>query len=189
MKRRIRFHGVLIFLAAVTAVSMPRLIFSGQRPGPSDKLLDAAGIALILFGYIFRISARGYKEEKSSNGHALVRGGAYGITRNPMYFGIFMIGIGVSLLVLKWQAALVFLAVFLAIYLNQIKKEEAVLLNRFKEEYENYRDTTPAFFPRMHNLFNFSWRARLKMPWIKKELNSFIAVIIVVAFALFFRIK
>jgi protein-S-isoprenylcysteine O-methyltransferase Ste14 len=70
---------------------------------------------------------------------ALVTGGIYRWTRNPMYLGMLAILIGWACIVSNW-AALAMLPLFVA-YLNrfQIEPEERALRERFGAEFETYR--------------------------------------------------
>lgn len=146
----------------------------------SDDVSDAIGMGLIFFGFLFRIAARGYKEEKSSNGNALVKDGPYAIIRNPMYLGTFLIGMGVVMMLLNLWFLLLFAVIFLLIYIPQMKKEETVLLKKFGREYEEYCGFTPKYFPRFDYLLKLNRYISLKFFWIKKEITSFAAAIIAV---------
>ena len=70
---------------------------------------------------------------------ALVTGGIYRWTRNPMYLAMLLLLIGWACIVSNW-AALAMLPLFVA-YLNrfQIGPEERALQARFGAEFESYR--------------------------------------------------
>lgn len=183
MKRRIRIQGMLILLAALAAILLCEAAFPRWRSRRLDVFLDIAGLWLVLLGFLFRISARGYKEEGSLGGGRLVRGGPYAVIRNPMYFGTFMIGTGFVVTLLEWWAWFIFIGVFLLIYIPQVKKEEAVLRGRFGAEYASYCGSVPKYFPRPGCLLSLKKHLPLKLAWIKKEAPSFIvtlAVLIIV---------
>lgn len=177
MKKRIKIQGILIFLSILAAISLSKLIFPHWKQEPLDEVLDIFGIGLVLFGFLFRIAARGYKKEKSFDGKALVKDGPYALVRNPMYFGTFMIGIGIILILFKLWIFLLFLVIFLFIYIPQINKEEAILLKRFGQEYNNYCKITPKYFPSVYHLLNIRRYVSLKLVWIKKELFSLLIVL------------
>ena len=169
-----------MFLGLGAVILLSNFVFPHQRQAVAAGLLNAAGMGLILFGFLFRISARGYKEEKSSNGNALVKDGPYAIIRNPMYFGTFMIGAGVVTMLLELWFFFLFSAVFLSIYIPQMKKEERVLLERFGQEYKEYCKMTPKYFPRFDCLSRINKYISLKPFWIKKEMVPMITTVIVV---------
>lgn len=179
MKRRIKIQGLLIFFAVTAAILFSKFLFPNWKKEALDEFLDALGISLILFGFLFRISARGYKAEMSANGSTLVRGGLYCLMRNPMYFGIVLIGLGVVLVLFQWWAFLLFIILFLALYLPQINREEDDLTRRFGEEYKDYFNKTPKYFPNIFTLFKIDLRDYLflKWSWAKKELLPLIVLI------------
>jgi len=180
MKIRIKIQGGLMFLGLGAVILLSNYAFSHQRRVFLDGALSAVGMGLILFGFLFRISARGYKEEKSSNGNTLVKDGPYAIIRNPMYFGTFMIGMGVVIMLLEEWFFFLFAAIFLLIYVPQMKKEEAVLLKRFGQEYKEYCKLTPKYFPRFDYLSKLDKYVSLKDFWVKKEIVPMITTIVVV---------
>ena len=110
----------------------------------------------ILVGIIWTVAAildqwnigKGTFVPSASPVRRLVTEGAYRYTRNPMYLGyIFLIG-GVGLILNSLSlifALLPLIVLFLIIYSRLV--EERVLILRFGEEYENYRENTPFLFP------------------------------------------
>ena len=175
MKRRIRIQGFLIFLAILLVILLSKLIFPSWKKEPLDEFFDAIGIILVLSGFLLRIIARGYKEEKSQQSKDLVKDGPYGLMRHPMYFGTLLIGTGIIAVLFEFWVFFVFLVIYLLIYLPQINREEKILLKKFGQEYLSYCKTTPKYFP---NVFlSFREHLPLRISWIKKELVSLIAVI------------
>lgn len=178
MKKRIGIQGSLMFFALFMSVVFARVLFPSWQNRVYDSALDYLGFAIVLTGFLFRISARGYKWERSGNGKNLITDGPYSLLRHPMYFGTLLIGIGVILVLFAWWTFPIFLAVFLLIYIPQIRKEEALLSERFKSQYESYFAETPRYFPKLSALCRPGVRGRLffKLPWVKKELPSLIGV-------------
>lgn len=180
MKKRIRIQGLLIFASFLLAIFLYKILLAQWQGKLLDKLFDCLGIVLVLSGFLFRISARGYKEEKSSQGRNLVTDGPYAAVRNPMYFGTLLIGTGVIFTLLQLWVIFPFIIIFLLIYIPQIKKEEALLLKTFKKEYEAYSQSTPRCFPRLKDLLSLRGRLRLKLSWVKKESTSLLLTIIAI---------
>lgn len=181
MKKRIRIQGLLIFISFALAIFLYKILLAQWQGKLLDKLFDCMGIVLVLFGFLFRISARGYKEEKSSQGRNLVTDGPYAAVRNPMYFGTLLIGTGVIFTLLQLWVIFPFIIIFLLIYIPQIKKEEALLLKTFKEEYQAYSQSTPRCLPRLKDLLSLpGGRLRLKLSWVKKESTSLLLTIIAI---------
>lgn len=180
MKKRIRIQGILISLAVVLTISLPKFIFPYWKEEFLDEFLDVLGVSLVLFGFLFRIIARGYKEEKSSGGKNLVKDGPYYLIRNPMYFGTLLVGAGIVIALFKLWILLLFTIIYFSIYIPQVKKEEGLLSRRFGREYEDYCKTTPRYFPKIRYLLNLQGDISLKISWIKKEFFTFLAVITII---------
>lgn len=174
MKKRIKIQGLSIFISIVITVFLHKMLFPQWKGRLLNELFNFLGIALVLFGFLFRISARGHKEEKSSQGRSLVMDGPYALIRNPMYFGTLLIGMGIISLLFQFWTIFLFLTVFLLIYIPQVRKEEALLAIMFKEEYREYSKAVPGYFPRIRSLLNPLAYLSLKLSWVKKELSSFI---------------
>lgn len=168
--------------ATVAALVFHRWLFPQWPSEFIEEATDLAGIFLILSGFLIRVIARGYKAQLSRNSHSLVTEGIYRLTRNPMYFGTFLIGMGAVLAVLHWWMFVFFLAAFLAVYLPQMRKEEQWLLKQFGETYRQYCQTTPKFFPRWNALISQLFRKEFvfKWRWFRAELAALILTLGVV---------
>jgi protein-S-isoprenylcysteine O-methyltransferase Ste14 len=102
-----------------------------------------AGIGLCLFGLAIRAWAAGHlKKEKE-----LTVSGPYRLTRNPLYLGNFIIGISVAVASCSWWILGLFIVYFLLFYPLVIKKEEEKMRALFPEEFKEYREKIPLFFP------------------------------------------
>ncbi|MEO6391369.1 MAG: isoprenylcysteine carboxylmethyltransferase family protein [Pyrinomonadaceae bacterium] len=75
--------------------------------------------------------------------------GPYAFTRNPLYFGSFILGLGFTIAAGRWWLGLLFAALFLGIYLPVMRVEAATLAKLFGEDYENYARAVPLFLPRL----------------------------------------
>ena len=180
MKPRIKIQGLSIFISVVITIFLHKWLFPEWRGRLWNELFNFSGVVLVLFGFLFRVCARGHKEEKSSQGRSLVKDGPYALIRNPMYFGTLLIGIGTTVILFQFWTIFLFLAVFLLIYIPQVRKEEALLAAMFKEEYQEYSKAVPGYFPRIRPLLNFRKYLDLKLSWVKKELSSFIFTLITI---------
>jgi len=179
MKKRIKIQGFLIFLAIIISIPLSKFLFPHWKEETLDEFLDALGIGMVLFGFLFRIAARGYKAEVSPDGKKLIIDGLYGFLRNPMYFGTLLIGLGINLILFEWWAFILFFIIFLLIYIRQMRKEENDLYRRFGEEFKNYCKITPRYFPKVFNV-NLRDYLFFKWSWVKKELPSLVGVIAVI---------
>jgi len=180
MKTRIKIQGFLIFLAVALLVIFHRILLPEPTNSFSEIIADTIGAILFLAGYFLRITARGYKSELNPDGKTLVTRGPYALCRNPMYLGTLLIGLGIILLILHWQVSFVFLMIYLAVYIPQIKKEERILAEFFQDKFSSYVKNTPRFFPGVKNFSNKNLKIKIKTSWVKKELTSFIAALLFV---------
>jgi protein-S-isoprenylcysteine O-methyltransferase Ste14 len=180
-KKRIKFQGILMFVSVIGALLLTKFVFPDWKNEFLEELFDNLGIILILFGFLLRILARGYKEEMSRNGHKLVIEGPYSLMRNPMYFGTLLIGVGAVSILVKWWVLPVFIALYSFIYLPQINKEEKILLDKFGKDYKTYCKVTPKYLPKILALLNFrKYIPLLKFSWVKKESPSLAGTMAVV---------
>ncbi len=106
----------------------------------------AAGGAVALVGLGLRAWAAGHIRKNA----VLATSGPYAHTRNPLYFGSFLLGLGFTIAAgrpLLLGGA--FAALFLGIYLPVMRAEAATLAELFGEEYARYARSVPLFFPRL----------------------------------------
>ena len=117
------------------------------RPRP---LTLAAGGALAVCGLLVRAWASGHIRKND----ALAISGPYAYTRNPLYLGTFILGLGFTIAaaggwLLFFGLACLFAALFLGIYLPVMRVEALTLAGLFGEEYERYAAAVPLLFPRL----------------------------------------
>ncbi len=179
MKKRLKINGIIMAFATIVVVFFPGIFFRNSPPGGIEEYVELLGFALILLGQTIRVSARGYKAENSRESQALIQGGPYQIVRNPMYLGIFLIGLGVVLAVFKWWAVLIFILVFAIRYIMLIFKEEKKLLVVFPEVYKDYCRRVPRIIPSLFSLtrLDISEYLPMKLSWFKKEIGSILALL------------
>ena len=135
---RLRRRGVRLWGAWVLAI----VYFWQARP---DAVLLWTGGALILAGLIVRGWAAGVLEKDRE----LAVSGPYAFTRNPLYLGSFVIGVGAGVAGGRIWIGLVFLAFFIWAYRGAMARESDRLEERFGEGYRRYRHAVPAFVPRL----------------------------------------
>jgi protein-S-isoprenylcysteine O-methyltransferase Ste14 len=104
----------------------------------------AVGAILILPGLLIRALASGYVRKNES----LATSGPYAYTRNPLYLGSLLIGLGFAVAAHSWWVAAALLIMFFAIYLPVIRSEETFLRERFPE-FEEYLQRVPRLLPRL----------------------------------------
>lgn len=102
-----------------------------------------AGIPFIIIGEIMRTWASGFIKKNE----ALSQSGPYALTRNPLYAGNFLIGMGFSIMTNRIVLLLIFLVAFYYIYSVTIQNEEKFLSAKFGETFLRYKERVPVFFP------------------------------------------
>jgi uncharacterized membrane protein len=146
-----------------------------------DYILDIAGMCLVVFGQILRISARNYKKQHSNKGGVLITGGPYALVRNPMYLGTFLMGAGFVAILWPWWFLLVYVGIFYLRFRKLVLSEEEKLSEVFGKSYREYLRHVPAFVPSLNKLGNLSNYLPLRRQWIKKELSAILAWFLLVA--------
>ena len=109
---------------------------------PTPLTLGVGGI-IALIGVI----VRGWASGHISKNERLATSGPYAHTRNPLYFGSFLIAAGFAVAA-HWALLLVVVAFFVLIYAPTMQRERANISGRFPAEYELYAANVPAFVPR-----------------------------------------
>jgi protein-S-isoprenylcysteine O-methyltransferase Ste14 len=118
------------------------LLFLLARPTPST-LLICANVAHPGLG--LRAWASGHLRKNES----LAIGGPYAYTRNPLYLGSFLIGLGFTIAAGRWILVIVFAAMLLGIYLPVMRVESETLAELFGKRYRRYAEQVPVFLPRL----------------------------------------
>lgn len=109
---------------------------------PTWPLLIAGSI-VALAGLGIRAYAAGHLEKDRN----LAMGGPYAYTRNPLYLGSLLIGVGLVVAGAQWILGVVFVVFFLVVYLPVMRREERNLHRRFGREFDDYAASVPLFFP------------------------------------------
>jgi protein-S-isoprenylcysteine O-methyltransferase Ste14 len=103
----------------------------------------AEGLILIVPGLFIRALASGHVRKNES----LATSGPYAYTRNPLYLGSLLMGLGFAITARSWWVGVALVAMFSAIYLPVIRDEEKFLRAKFPE-FDEYARRVPRIFPR-----------------------------------------
>lgn len=103
----------------------------------------AFGISIALIGLLIRAWSAGHIRKNK----VLAVSGPYRFTRNPLYLGSFLLGLGFAVASGLWWFAPLFVAWFLGIYFPVMSVEADELTEIFGDEYKRYAETVPLFFP------------------------------------------
>jgi protein-S-isoprenylcysteine O-methyltransferase Ste14 len=103
----------------------------------------AVGGAIAFIGVL----VRGWASGHISKNERLATSGPYAHTRNPLYFGSFLIAAGFAIAA-HWGLLLMVVAFFVLIYAPTMERERANIAGRFPDAYSTYAANVPAFVPR-----------------------------------------
>jgi protein-S-isoprenylcysteine O-methyltransferase Ste14 len=128
---------------------------------PSVGLL-LSGAAIMLAGLLLRAWSAGYLAKNQR----LTTGGPYSYTRNPLYLGSAVMGLGGAVAGRSWIMGAAFAAFFVLVYWPVMKREAQFLRREFPEAFEPYARQVPLFFPRLPRIpassEKFQWPLYLK---------------------------
>ena len=127
------------------------LIFQHSTP-----LTLIIGFAVALIGELIRfwgVSWAGSETRTTGGvgGTFLIINGPFAYVRNPLYVGniLLYLGLGIMSFALFPYLQIVAIIFFLIQYYFIVSEEEKYLLEKFKDDYKDYRKNVPAFFPRL----------------------------------------
>lgn len=135
----------LVFLAAIIGTYALKLLVPAARM--DIGVLANVGLALALLGLLLALLAISeFRQQKTTinphrpdNSTALVTGGVFALSRNPMYLALALVS-GGAVLMQAAPVGLVFVAgAIWYITRFQIIPEEAALAQKFGEDYAAYR--------------------------------------------------
>lgn len=112
------------------------------RPSP-DSI--AVGAVLAVAGALARAWAAGTIRKNA----VLTVTGPYAHTRNPLYLGSFLVGLGVTIASGSIALVALFLAYFMVVYGKAMRHEERNLEARFGDRFRDYAAAVPLFIPRL----------------------------------------
>jgi protein-S-isoprenylcysteine O-methyltransferase Ste14 len=117
------------------------LYFWLARPTWRAMALGAIGVVP---GLLIRALASGHVRKNES----LATSGPYAYTRNPLYLGSLLIGLGFAASARSWWVGLALVVMFFAVYVPVIRDEEAFLRQKFPE-FDEYARRVPRMLPRL----------------------------------------
>ena len=136
-----------------------------------------AGVLIAVVGESIRLWASGYLEKDRK----LATEGPYAWTRNPLYLGSLLVGLGFTLATGRPLFLILLAVLFAAIYLPVMKREAARLEVAFPGIYPGYASRVPLLIPRWPRDpgegKEFSWN----QVWKNREPRTVVGVIAVAA--------
>jgi protein-S-isoprenylcysteine O-methyltransferase Ste14 len=98
----------------------------------------AAGVAVMATGRVAMIRA-GTNINPTQSANAIVETGPFRFSRNPLYLGLTLLYIGLSLLLNTWWSLFLLVPVWLVMHFFVVRREERYLEEKFGETYLAYR--------------------------------------------------
>ena len=126
------------------------LLFAQPTPG---RLALGASVAFIGLGV--RAASAGHVEKNRK----LAVSGPYAYTRNPLYLGSGLAGVGFCIAGGRWWFFLLLAIFFIAVYLPVMRSEQEHLTTLFGDEYAAYARHVPLLWPRIT-----PWRSGTMQP-------------------------
>ncbi len=142
------YNWVLFGTLSVAVGSPAEKLFIGT---PTHMLETYVGFCVFAAGLFLRYIGRRQLRHRFTvqivPGNELVTDGVYAYVRHPLYLGLLLIVLS-SPLIMNGIISLVYTYTFMPFVIyRRIKKEEALLLNRFGDLYLEYMKKVPAIFP------------------------------------------
>jgi protein-S-isoprenylcysteine O-methyltransferase Ste14 len=156
-----------VILTAGALLLQPQIIFDSPM---ADRILGTLGAGMALLGEAVRFVTIGFEyihrggKDGQIYAARLVRGGVYGITRNPMYVGNALIMIGLIVLFGSPWGYFILIPFFLFVYQSIVVAEENYLRNKFGGEYHDYESAVGRYLPTLSRVaesfsgMRFNWR-------------------------------
>jgi protein-S-isoprenylcysteine O-methyltransferase Ste14 len=149
----LRLVVILLIAAVLRSPSLREFLAETQRSASHSRLFGWTGVALCVLGFGLAISARSHlgrnwgmpmsrKEQPE-----LVTSGPYAHLRHPIYTGLILAMLGSAIGVnIFWAVMLVPVGAY---FIYSARREEAVMLQLFPEQYAAYMARTGMLAPRL----------------------------------------
>lgn len=143
------------------------------------------GGSIAVIGLAIRAWASGHIRKASK----LAVTGPYAYTRNPLYLGTFLLGVGFTSAAGVWWLALVFAALFAGIYLPVMRVEAEDIRRIFGADFDEYERHVPLLIPRLTPWKKagaaFDFRLYLQYREYRAALGALVAIAVLAAKAYF----
>ena len=139
-----------------------------------DWIMSATGAVVAVLGEAVRLVTIGFQyihrggKDGKVYAKRLVRGGMYGITRNPMYVGNGLICVGMIVYLGSPVGYVILIPFFLFVYQAIIAAEESYLQQKFGSDYAAYAASVNRIVPSLSSVresfagMRFEWRRSIK---------------------------
>lgn len=152
-------NAVEYFIRYRSFVGIVCLVLLLYLAEPSPKSITI-GFFFIIAGMFFRAWSSGYINKDNE----LATDGPYALTRNPLYFGNFILGLGIAIAGNNISSYIIFFVFYLVFFPFLMYIEHQRLKKKFGEKYEKWSKKSNTFFPKIKRLkrldFNISFYMR-----------------------------
>ena len=158
--------------------------------GLNETILFTA-LFLIFSGHLIRARTVGKRTIQTSGrnrshqvAQVLTKTGWYSLVRHPLYFGNYLIWLGLAIFLSNFWFLVILSLLFWIYYERIMFAEEIFLEEKFGGEFTEWASKTPSFFPSFKNYRPndslFSWRivAKNEYPGIISSATSFLFILI-----------
>ncbi|KAK7988609.1 hypothetical protein PG989_008924 [Apiospora arundinis] len=145
-------HSTAMLECLIVNLFWPRRSWAPLYAGPVLLLL---GLILTCMGQFIRTAAmlqagssfNHIVQTRLGDGHELVTTGIYSVIRHPAYFAFFWWGLGTQLVLGNPICFVGYAVVLWRFFSIRIREEETYLVNKYKEDYLEYRKRVPTRIP------------------------------------------
>jgi protein-S-isoprenylcysteine O-methyltransferase Ste14 len=146
------------------------------------------GAIVAVPGLALRAWASGHLKKNE----ALATTGPYAYTRNPLYLGSFLIGLGFTIAAGRVFLILIFVTMILGIYLPVMRVESRTLSELFGKKYSRYAGEVPLLWPRLspyrrHHETKFDRDLYFRYREYRASLGALIAWVLLTLKAIYFK--
>lgn len=164
------FISPIVFIS-IALLFRPRMLLGDAR---WDAAMDLAGIAMVLAGQVLRAAVIGFAYIKRGGKDAqvyaasLVQEGFFAHCRNPLYFGNFLMFLGMFVILNSPAGYAIGIPFFAFLYWTIVLAEEDYLGAKFGQTYEQYCRRVNRFVPDLRGLrktlsgSRYDWRQLIR---------------------------
>jgi protein-S-isoprenylcysteine O-methyltransferase Ste14 len=141
---------VMLFWVVIILPPLLNFLHAGRMESAGLRWF---GVLIMLLGlglrfWSMRVLGEYYTRTlRVTDAQAIVTGGPYRVIRHPGYLGTICVWIGFALAVGNWIATIIAAILLFGVYGYRIRSEEAMLSERFGEDYQSYRKRTWRLVP------------------------------------------
>jgi protein-S-isoprenylcysteine O-methyltransferase Ste14 len=186
-----RGHIPLIVFLLIVPVSLFTPYKTYASYNALNEIILITALFLILSGHLIRARTVGKRTIQTSGrnrshqvAQVLNKTGWYSLLRHPLYFGNYLIWLGLAIFLSNFWFVIILSLLFWIYYERIMFAEEVFLEEKFGGEFTDWASKTPSFFPSFKNyvpnICPFSWRivAKNEYPGVISSATSFLFILI-----------